>query len=126
MGHPLSCCAMGKVPEAIISFPKDGELRLALWELHEISIGTKRPQSEEHLASLQRRYRRLLGLGETAPVPLPNIAAPQDLPLLPEVKALLGKNYRFAGRGRDPKRTVFSSEKSSRRCLRSMAITCAD
>lgn len=102
----------GKIPEAIISFPKDGELRLALWELHEIAIGTKRPQSEEHLATLQRRYRRLLGLAESAPVPLPDIAAPQDLPLLPEVKALLGKNYRFAGRGRDPEEDrIFIREK---------------
>lgn len=49
-------------------------------------MGTKRPQSEEHLSSLQYRYRKLLGLAENDPVPLPNVAAPQDLPLLPEVK----------------------------------------
>lgn len=76
----------GKIPEVIVCFPKEGELRLALWELHEIARGTKKPASQEHFNLLQRRYRRLLGLSETTPIPLQHISTPHDFVLPPDVQ----------------------------------------
>jgi hypothetical protein len=69
----------GSVPELIVSFPKEGELRLALWELHEITMGTKRAHTEDQLRLLKLRYRKMLGLAEETDVPLPNVGSPHDL-----------------------------------------------
>jgi GTPase SAR1 family protein len=104
-GHfaaPSVLLRYGKIPEAIVCFPKEGELRLALWELHEIARGTKSPASPEHFNLLQRRYRRLLGLSESTPIPLQHISTPHDFVLPPDVQSVVGKNFRFSGRGYDP------------------------
>jgi hypothetical protein len=69
----------GSVPELVVSFPKEGELRLALWELHEIASGTKKAHTEDQVRVLKIRYRRMLGLSEDIDVPLPNIASPHDM-----------------------------------------------
>jgi len=101
-GYGPQCILMrySAIPDLIVSFPKEGELRLSLWELHEIAKGTKRATSAKHLQVLQARYRRMLGLSEQEDVPLLTIDSPQNLPLSPEVLTLLGRNYRFVGLGR--------------------------
>jgi hypothetical protein len=91
----------GRIPELIVTFPHEGELRLALWELHEIVfLGTKQFQSEQHKSLTETRYRRLLGLSDDSPIPLANVESPQDLPLDHDVQMLLGQNFRFAGLGK--------------------------
>jgi len=109
----LVAVRFGNIPELIVSFPHEGELRIALWELHEIMIlGTKQFQSEQHKALTETRYRRLLGLSDDVPIPLPDIESPQDLPLDRDVSMLLGQNFRFAGLGKSlPKDRVFVREK---------------
>lgn len=91
----------GRIPELIVSFPNEGELRLALWEVHEICVmGTKTYQSEQHKRISETRYRRMLGLSEDDGIPLTHIDSPQDLPLDRDVAQLLGQNFRFAGLGK--------------------------
>lgn len=91
----------GRIPELIVSFPNEGELRLALWEVHEICIlGAKTYQSEAHKRISETRYRRMLGLSEEDGIPLTHIDSPQDLPLDRDVAQLLGQNFRFAGLGK--------------------------
>lgn len=91
----------GRIPELIVSFPNEGELRLALWEVHEICIlGTKAYQSEPHKRISETRYRKMLGLADDAIIPISEIDSPQDLPLDRDVSQLLGQNFRFAGLGK--------------------------
>ena len=91
----------GRIPELIVSFPNEGELRLALWEVHEICVlGYKTYQSEQHKRISETRYRRMLGLAEDVGIPLTHIDSPQDLPLDRDVAQLLGQNFRFAGLGK--------------------------
>jgi F-box/leucine-rich repeat protein 2/20 len=91
----------GRIPELIVSFPQEGELRLALWELHEIQLlGTKQFQSPQHQSLIENRYRKLLSLSEDTPIPLSDIDSPHDLPLDRDVAMLLGQNFRFVGLGK--------------------------
>lgn len=90
----------GKIPELIVSFPQESELRLVLWELHDIYNGVKNFPSEEHMFILNARYRCMLGLNETDTIPLPRISSPQDLPLTRQVRMLVGNNFRFVGLGK--------------------------
>lgn len=92
----------GKVPSLIVSFPSENEMRLSLWELHEIVNGvTKVNHSPASLRTLEKRYRLLLRLEEQVSVPLPSISSPQELPLCHQCTKLAGKNYRFTGVGKD-------------------------
>lgn len=92
----------GKVPSLIVSFPSENELRLSLWELHEVASGlSKVHHTASSLRTLEKRYRLLLGLPGDTTIPLPSISSPQDLPLTCQCTKLAGKNYRFTGIGRE-------------------------
>jgi hypothetical protein len=99
-GPQLLALRYGEIPELIVCFPTENEIRLALWELHEIVSGLKRVVSEDHINMLQARYRRLLNLADEVQLPLPNIGTPHELPLGVELMNLLGKNFRFVGLGK--------------------------
>eukprot|EP01127_Copromyxa_protea_P019967 TRINITY_DN6588_c0_g1_i1.p1 TRINITY_DN6588_c0_g1~~TRINITY_DN6588_c0_g1_i1.p1 ORF type:complete len:1889 (+),score=263.28 TRINITY_DN6588_c0_g1_i1:30-5669(+) len=92
----------GKVPSLIVSFPSENEMRLFLWELHEVASGHSKVQhTPASLRSLEKRYRILLGIEDTVPIPLSGISSPQELELTCQCKKLMGKNYRFTGLGKD-------------------------
>jgi hypothetical protein len=92
----------GKVPSLIVSFPSENELRLALWELHEVVNGlSKARHTPASIRALEKRYRILLGLDEEVSVPLCSVTSPQELTLTCQCLKLAGKNYRFTGTGKD-------------------------
>lgn len=92
----------GKVPSLIVSFPSENEVRLALWELHEVVSGlSKVNHTPASLRTLEKRYRTLLDLSPDTTIPLPEVSSPQDLILGNQCAKLAGKNYRFTGLGKD-------------------------
>lgn len=99
-GPQLLALRYGEIPELVVCFPTENEIRLALWELHEIVAGLKRVVSDDHANLLQSRYRRLLNLSDEVTLPLPNVSTPHELPLGIELMNLLGKNFRFVGLGK--------------------------
>jgi hypothetical protein len=86
------------VPQLVVTFPSERQVRLTLWQLHQVAQGALQLEQEQ-LSRLRRQYAALLNL--TPAQGVLHCATAEQLPLAADLLSVLGRTLCYRGLGAD-------------------------
>mmetsp|Transcript_7072 Transcript_7072/g.21557 ORF Transcript_7072/g.21557 Transcript_7072/m.21557 type:complete len:1945 (+) Transcript_7072:1330-7164(+) len=87
------------VPQLVVTFPSERQVRLTLWQLHQVADGALQLE-QELLLRLRRQYAALLNLTVEQGL-VAGCTSEQQLPLASDLLSVLGRTLCYRGLGAD-------------------------